>query len=105
VRCNTSDLSGNCNIDGSTTTRGCGWYIEVRHESNVVTRYCHLVRAPETPVGAIVAAGQIIGFVGTSGHSSGTHLHFEVHLGYPAARANAVDPVAFMRRAGAPLSL
>jgi hypothetical protein len=105
VRCNTSDPSGSCDVDGSTTTKGCGWYIEVRHEANVVTRYCHLVRVPEVAVGATVTAGQIIGFVGTSGHSSGPHLHFEVHLGYPASRANAVDPAEFMRRAGAPLIL
>jgi murein DD-endopeptidase MepM/ murein hydrolase activator NlpD len=62
-----------------------------------------MVRQPEVKVGDIVTTGQPLGFVGTSGHSSGTHLHFEVHLGYPATRANAVDPVPFMQQVGAPL--
>jgi murein DD-endopeptidase MepM/ murein hydrolase activator NlpD len=102
VRCNTSGPS--CDVDGSTTTSGCGWYTEIRHVGDVVSRYCHMVRQPEFPVGTVVAKGQIIGYVGTSGHSSGPHLHFEVHLGYPATRANAVDPVKFMAAAGAPLN-
>jgi murein DD-endopeptidase MepM/ murein hydrolase activator NlpD len=101
VRCNASTPS--CDVDGSPTTTGCGWYVEVRHRGDVVTRYCHLVRRPEVAVGDVVTAGQLLGHVGTSGHSSGPHLHFEVHLGYPAARANAVDPVAFMQHVGAPL--
>jgi murein DD-endopeptidase MepM/ murein hydrolase activator NlpD len=102
VRCNTSGPS--CDVDGSPNTTGCGWYVEVKHESNVVTRYCHMVRKPEVNVGQSVTAGQLIGYVGTSGHSSGCHLHFEVHLGAPATRANAVNPVDFMRIAGAPLT-
>jgi murein DD-endopeptidase MepM/ murein hydrolase activator NlpD len=101
VRCNASTPS--CDVDGSPTTTGCGWYVEVRHANDVVTRYCHLVRQPEVAVGNAVAAGQLLGYVGTSGHSSGPHLHFEVHLGYPASRANAVDPVPFMQQVGAPL--
>jgi murein DD-endopeptidase MepM/ murein hydrolase activator NlpD len=101
VRCNTSGPS--CDVDGSSNTTGCGWYVEVKHESNVVTRYCHMVRKPEVNVGQSVTAGHVIGYVGTSGHSSGCHLHFEVHLGNPAVRANAVNPVDFMRIAGAPL--
>jgi murein DD-endopeptidase MepM/ murein hydrolase activator NlpD len=43
--------------------------------------------------------------VGTSGHSSGPHLHFEVHFGSaPATRANAIDPAAFMQQAGVPIT-
>jgi murein DD-endopeptidase MepM/ murein hydrolase activator NlpD len=101
VRCNASTPT--CDVDGSPTTTGCGWYVEVRHARDIVTRYCHMVRQPEVKVGDIVTTGQPLGFVGTSGHSSGTHLHFEVHLGYPATRANAVDPVPFMQQVGAPL--
>lgn len=102
VRCNTSGTS--CDEDGSTTTRGCGWYVEVRHVNDVVSRYCHMVRQPSVAVGDLVVKGQVLGYVGTSGHSSGPHLHFEIHLGYPATRANAVDPVVFMAKAGAPLT-
>jgi murein DD-endopeptidase MepM/ murein hydrolase activator NlpD len=101
VRCNASTPS--CDVDGSPSTRGCGWYVEVRHAGDVVTRYCHLIRQPVVKVGDTVAAGQLLGHVGTSGHSSGPHLHFEVHLGYPASSANAVDPIAFMQRVGSPL--
>jgi len=101
VRCNASTPS--CDVDGSPGTTGCGWYVEVRHKGDVVTRYCHMVRQPEVAVGDVVTAGQLLGYVGTSGHSSGPHLHFEVHLGYPAGRANAVDPIPFMQQVGAPL--
>jgi murein DD-endopeptidase MepM/ murein hydrolase activator NlpD len=102
VRCNASTPT--CDVDGSTTTTGCGWYVEVRHANDIVTRYCHMVRQPAVQVGDKVTVGQVIGFVGTSGHSSGTHLHFEVHRGYPANHENAIDPVPFMQKVGAPLA-
>jgi murein DD-endopeptidase MepM/ murein hydrolase activator NlpD len=100
--------TGNCDVDGSPSTKGCGWYVDLRHASNVVTRYCHMVSQPQVRRGQAVAAGQVIGFVGTSGHSSGPHLHFEVHLNVPggpghADGSNAVDPEPFMRAQGAPL--
>jgi hypothetical protein len=98
VLCNAS--TGDCDRDGGMSVRGCGWYVEILHPGNVVTRYCHLVHRPPVSEGDTVAGGQVIGFVGSSGNSSGPHLHFEVHLGRPATSVNAVDPVPFLARAG-----
>lgn len=99
VVCNAS--TNNCDVDGSRSISGCGWYVEIQHAENIVTRYCHLVRRPAVQVGETVPRGRIIGHVGSSGASSGPHLHFEVHLNAPPVlRANAVDPVSFMRAKG-----
>ncbi len=66
------------------------------------TRYCHQLVQPSVQVGQHVAAGDVIGISGSSGNSSGPHLHFEVHLGDHTS-ATAVDPVPFMASVGAPL--
>ena len=98
VVCNVS--TNNCDVDGNRTLKGCGWYAEVEHIGHVVTRYCHMVRRPVVYVGQVVTKGQLLGYVGTSGSSSGPHLHFEVHTGNPATRVNAVSPITFMRIRG-----
>ncbi|MEV4826486.1 M23 family metallopeptidase [Micromonospora sp. NPDC049274] len=105
VKC---DWYTTCDRDGNTSDRGCGWYVDIRHPGNVVTRYCHMIHRPAVSIGDRVAAGTVIGFVGSSGGSSGPHLHFEVHLNVPpgpfhAKGSNAVDPVPFMRAQNAPL--
>jgi murein DD-endopeptidase MepM/ murein hydrolase activator NlpD len=92
-----------CDDDGSPDTPGCGWYMEITHAGNVITRYCHMLRRPSVFLGQSVAPGQEIGRVGTSGHSSGPHLHFEVHLHGDRSANGAVDPASFMRKQGAPL--
>ena len=76
----------------------------MRHVKDIVSRYCHMVRQPSVAVGDKILSGHVIGYVGTSGHSSGPHLHFEIHTSYPASRDNAVDPVPFMQSVGAPLT-
>ena len=93
-----------CDVDGSPQKMGCGWFVDILHAQNYVTRYCHLVERPYVRVGQKVRAGQIIGKVGTSGNSSGPHLHFEVHINGDRSSAGAIDPVPFMRAKGAPLT-
>jgi murein DD-endopeptidase MepM/ murein hydrolase activator NlpD len=96
VRCNVSPESYGCDRDGSPATPGCGWYVQIRHDGGVLTRYCHMLQRPNVTVGQPVATGQIIGYVGSSGHSSGPHLHFEIHLHNDPTPAGAIDPVPFM---------
>ncbi|MEO7730575.1 MAG: peptidoglycan DD-metalloendopeptidase family protein [Kofleriaceae bacterium] len=54
-----------------------GNLVTVRHEHGFETRYAHL-SAVDVQVGDVVEAGQDVGKVGTTGYSTGPHLHFEV---------------------------
>jgi murein DD-endopeptidase MepM/ murein hydrolase activator NlpD len=92
-----------CAGDGGVNVLGCGWYVDILHAGNVITRYCHMGHKPEVRVGQTVTAGQLIGYVGSTGHSSGPHLHFEVHLNGDGHSTGAVNPVPFMADVGAPL--
>jgi murein DD-endopeptidase MepM/ murein hydrolase activator NlpD len=92
-----------CNQDGGLNVPGCGWYVDILHAGNVITRYCHMVQRPDVVVGQMVSAGEQIGLSGTSGNSSGPHLHFEVHLDGDASSTGAVNPVPFMADSGASL--
>lgn len=57
---------------------GFGKLIEIRHRDGMVTRYGHLRGfAPQVVEGQVVTQGQVIGFVGSTGLSTGPHLHFE----------------------------
>lgn len=103
--CNASlyGQSYSCDVDGSPEVAGCGWYVNILHAGDYLTRYCHFASAPLVKEGDVVQAGQILGYVGSSGRSSGPHLHFETHLNADRSAAGAVDPVAFMNQMGAPL--
>lgn len=70
--------------DGRIVSRGWkggyGRYIKIRHNSTYSTAYAHM-RAYKKGlrVGSRVRQGQIIGYVGSSGRSTGPHLHYEIH--------------------------
>jgi murein DD-endopeptidase MepM/ murein hydrolase activator NlpD len=66
---------------------GYGNVVFVDHGGGVVTRYAHL-QGFHTKTNATVVAGQRIGRVGSTGRSTGPHLHFEVRLD-----GHAVDPI------------
>lgn len=56
-----------------------GLLVDVRHSDRVVTRYAHLSRA-SVEVGDEVCRGQAVGLVGSTGRSTGPHLHYEVRV-------------------------
>jgi murein DD-endopeptidase MepM/ murein hydrolase activator NlpD len=75
---------------------GYGKMVEIDHGNGVATRYGHL-SSIDTEVGHTIKTGQIIGKVGTTGRSTGPHLHYETRID-----GEAVDPQRFLR-AGAKL--
>lgn len=92
-----------CDVDGWPGKGGCGWFVDIAHAGKIITRYCHLAEKPRVSAGDSVRAGEEIGVIGSSGNSSGPHLHFEVHTDGDRSSDGAIDPVRFMREQGAPL--
>lgn len=69
--------------DGRITIRqygnGAGNYVKIRHNSIYETVYMHLSKFGKYNVGDYVHQGDVIGYVGSTGWSTGPHLHYEVH--------------------------
>ncbi|MBK6495759.1 MAG: M23 family metallopeptidase [Gemmatimonadales bacterium] len=78
---------------------GYGRLVEIRHRNGITTRYAHLssISVKARP-GARVGQGDIIGNVGSSGLSSGPHLHYEFRV-----NGTARDPRSVKMETGAPL--
>ena len=59
--------------------RGHGNFVKIRHNGSFETLYAHMSRfAKGVNVGTNVRQGQIIGYAGSTGYSTGPHLHFQV---------------------------
>jgi murein DD-endopeptidase MepM/ murein hydrolase activator NlpD len=72
---------------------GFGRHVKVRHEFGIETTYSHM-SAIDVKVGQRVSRGSKIGGMGSSGRSTGTHLHYEVHIG-----GKPVNPMTFIKAA------
>lgn len=60
---------------------GYGNTVMLHHGNGMETLYAHMSRFPKNmAVGKVVETGDVIGFVGSTGQSTGPHLHFEVHV-------------------------
>jgi murein DD-endopeptidase MepM/ murein hydrolase activator NlpD len=68
---------------------GYGKYIRIRHADGYETAYGHMIAfARGLDVGSHVRQGQVIGFVGSTGLSTGAHVHFEIWV-----NGRVVDPM------------
>ncbi len=70
---------------------GYGKMVEIDHGNGITTRYGHLSHI-DVKAGQSVRAGHTIGRVGSTGRSTGPHLHYETRIG-----GSAVDPQKFLR--------
>jgi len=66
-------------MQGVGASGGYGNYTCIQHTTTLSTCYAHQVRFG-TSMGARVSKGQVMGFVGNTGHSFGAHLHFETRV-------------------------
>lgn len=69
---------------------GYGRMVEIDHGNDIVTRYAHL-SAIEVSKGARIETGSVVGFSGSSGRSTGPHLHYEIRR-----KGKATDPMKFI---------
>ncbi|VAW17590.1 hypothetical protein MNBD_ALPHA12-1682 [hydrothermal vent metagenome] len=82
--------SGDAIVLRAQWVSGYGRFVELQHVNGYRTRYAHMNRiADGMAPGVRVRQGQIIGYVGTTGNSTGNHLHFEVRI-----NNNPVDPLS-----------
>lgn len=79
---------------------GAGNYAVIRGTTSKFDYvYMHMIKAPRVAVGQRVKAGQTIGFVGSTGRSSGCHLHFEMWSRPGWYKGGSVsDPTPYLRK-------
>ncbi|WP_076070207.1 M23 family metallopeptidase [Sphingomonas montana] len=81
---------------------GHGKFVQIQHGGRLGTGYGHMSRIV-VPAGTHVAQGQVIGYVGSTGLSTGPHLHYEVYRGGMAINPATISFVTTSQLAGAEL--
>ena len=97
--------AGSGEIDQAGRESGYGNVVTIRHNDSTQTMYAHMSRfAAGIREGAHVNQGQVIGYVGTTGRSTGPHLHYEVRLNDQPVNPNGVRGTGGKQLAGKDLS-
>ncbi len=72
---------------------GYGYYVDISHGNGMISRYGHMRAWPIVAIGQRVSQGQIIGYSGSTGYSTGPHVHFEIDInGIPVNPFNYLPP-------------
>ena len=95
----TAIVAANCGVisDKRFQAGGFGFTTSVKHPDGSETLYAHMIAQGRFPVGRTVRKGEIIGLVGSTGRSTGPHLHFEWHPGGYVGNSSARDPCQIIR--------
>lgn len=70
---------GHGQVTFAGTRGGYGQLVEIRHDNGYVSRYAHFSKIPKgIRAGKPISRGEVVGYVGQTGHATGPHLHFEM---------------------------
>ena len=69
-----------------------GYYVNINHGDGYVSRYLHMTHFVVS-AGQKVSAGQLLGYMGSTGKSTGPHLHFSIY--YNGSSQNPADYIKF----------
>ena len=78
-------------VEKASRFGGYGNYVRIRHNDNIKTAYAHMSRFGKgVKSGSTVKQGEVIGYIGTTGRSTGPHLHYEVLMDGAQVNPNSV---------------
>lgn len=80
-------------------SKSAGYWVVVQQDDGTVAKYMHMQKGLKVKAGQKVQAGQTLGKMGSTGHSTGTHLHMQIEK-----NGKAIDPEAYMQQIGSDLS-
>ncbi len=84
--------AGHGTVERASRYGGYGHYVRIRHANGYKTAYAHMSRyGPGVRKGRRVRQGDIIGYVGSTGASTGPHLHYEVYINGKPVNAMTLD--------------